>query len=71
MSNRKTVTLTKAMSETVSRLANHWRVNESEAMRRLFGLGNFVAEELEKGHTLLVQSSDDGAPERLVFTDLQ
>jgi len=49
---RETVTLTPEMSTMVEHFSSTWNVSKAEAMRRLFGIGTFVAKEFEKGHEI-------------------
>ncbi len=70
MTMRKTVTLTGPMTARVSLLAGQWKVSESEVMRRLFGMGSFLADELERDRDLISKDPNNGEEERLVFLDL-
>lgn len=67
MARRKTITLTPEMSKRVARLAEKWDVSEAEAMRRLFGFGSFIADELENHHEVFVKSEEDKSPVPIRF----
>lgn len=61
----KRVILTDAMSKKLAYFSQKWDVSEAEAMRRLFGMGSFIAEELANGRELY--SEDSNTHERVVW----
>ena len=65
---RKTFTLTKPMSKELNRLSLLWDVSEAEAMRRLFCLGSFLANHLNKGKELYTK--EDNELTRLIFPEV-
>lgn len=67
---RTTVTLTKAMASKLALLSGMWGVSKSEAMRRIFGLGSFVADTLEDKHEILVRYKGTKEMQKLVFPEL-
>ena len=67
---RKSFTLPKSMAERVSKYATQWGVTESETLRRLFGLGSFVVEELNEGNTLYSENKNKESMSKLAFPEL-
>lgn len=48
-SPRKAVSLSKKMNERIEKLAIEWEASESEVIRRLLGVGDFVVREVDNG----------------------
>ena len=64
---RKTCTLSVKMGDAVAEWARKWGVTESEAMRRLFGMGDLLAEAFDRGEEIRSMSPETGESRKWVF----
>jgi hypothetical protein len=60
MSQRRTVTLSEDLVQKLEQFASEWQVSESEAMRRVFALGGYLATEIQKGYTIVKKDNKGG-----------